>query len=163
MKTTGWGVRRVKGKALVVVVFLLSISSSSTFVFASSLEKRMGIGLGNPYICIKYHATKRLAYEVRGAFGSGINVYSARVYRNFTPRGKAVTFAGLEGGIISFDKEDIEGDGSFGMLFVGFENSLFEKLTFSFDIGPAYITLSSDAASVGGMEWVYNLGIYYYF
>jgi len=152
----------VKGKVLVVVAFILSVSTSAPFAFASSLEKRLGVGLGNPYVSIKYYANQRSAYEVRGAFGSGINVYSARVYRNFTQKGKSVTFAGLEGGTISFDKEDIEGDGSFGMLFVGFENSLSEKLTFVLDIGPAYISLSSEGASVEGLEWVANLGIYYY-
>lgn len=152
----------MRKKLLAVFFSLLFVGSSSTIVFASTLEKRWGIGLGNPYVSIKYNTSKTVAFEARGAFGSGINVYSARVYRNFTPKGKSVTFAGLEGGTISFEKKDIKGDGSFGMLFVGFENSLSEKLTFVLDIGPAYISLSSEGTSVEGLEWIVNLGIYYY-
>jgi len=101
--------------------------------------------------------------EGRGAFGSGIAAYSLRFYRNFSSKGKTATFVGLEGGLINFDKEDIKGDGSFGMLFLGFEHSISKKMTFSLDIGPAYINLSSEGTSEGGLEWVYNLGIYYYF
>jgi len=129
----------VKRNVLVASFCLMFIGLSSTIVFASTLEKRWAIGLGNPYVSMKHNASKRVAFEVRGAFGSGVNVYNARVYRNFTQKGKSVIFAGLEGGTISFDKEDVKGDGSFGMLFVGFENSLSDKLTFILDIGRAYI------------------------
>lgn len=153
----------MKRNVLVITFCLMFVGLSSAVVFASSLEKRWGIGLGNPYVSIKYNASKRVAYEVRGAFGSGIGVYSVRFYRNFSWKNKTVTFVGLEGGLINFDKEDIGGDGSFGMLFLGFEHFISKKMTFLFDIGPAYINLSSEDTSVGGVEWVYNLGINFYF
>ncbi len=70
---------------------------------------------------------------------------------------------GLEAGSIAFTKEDIGGSGYFAMLFVGLERFITKKMTLSFDIGPAYISLSSDDISVEGIEFVYNLGIYYYF
>ena len=119
----------MKEKVLVLILSLLLGSLGSTSIFASSLEKRWGIGLGNPYLSMKYHASARTAYEIRAAFGSGISVYSARVYRNFTSKGKAVAFAGLEGGTISFEKKDIKGDASSGVVFVGFENPFSEKPT----------------------------------
>ena len=150
-------------KVLVVILSLLFIGLSSTVVFASGLEKRWGIGLGNPYISLKYWTSPRFAIEGRGAFGSRIGVYSVRFYRNFSLKEKTVTFVGLEGGTINFDKPDIEGNGYLAMLFLGFEHFVTKRLTFSLDIGPAYISLSSDGASVGGVEWVYNLGINFYF
>lgn len=155
--------RKVKRKVSAVIFSLLFISLSSTVVFANRLEKRWGIGLGNPYISLKYWTSPGFAIEGRGAFGSGIGVYSVRFYRNFSFKNKTVTFVGLEGGLINFDKEDIEGDGSFGMLFLGFEHFIRKKMAFSLDIGPAYISLSSGGRSVGGVEWVYNLGINFYF
>jgi len=145
------------------IIFLLFIGLSSTFVHANTLEKRWGIGLGNPYLSMKYHASIRTAYEVRAAFGTGINVYSARYYRNFNPKGKSVIFLGLEAGSIAFTKEDIRGSGYFAMLFVGLERFITKKMTLSLDIGPAYISLSSDDISAQGVEFVYNLGICYYF
>ena len=155
--------KKMKKKILLVAFFLLFIGLGSTFVYASTLEKRWGIGLGNPYLSIKYHASAKTAYEIRAAFGTGINVYSARVYRNSEPKGRSVIFWGLEGGSIAFTKEDIGGSGYFAMLFLGLERFITKKMTLSFDIGPAYISLSSDDISVEGIEFVYNLGIYYYF
>ncbi len=49
------------------------------------------------------------------------------------------------------------------MLFFGLERFITKKMTLSFDIGPAYISLSSDDISVEGIELVYNLGINFYF
>ena len=153
----------MKKKVLVITFFLLFLGLDSTFVYGETLEKRWGIGFGNPYLSVKYHNSARAAYEIRAAFGTGINVYSARLYRNSELKGKSATFWGLEAGSIAFTKEDIGGSGYFAMLFFGFERFITEKMTFSFDIGPAHINLSSGNRSVEGIEWVYNLGINFYF
>ncbi len=155
--------KKMKKKILVIAFFLLFIGLGSIFVYANTLEKEWGIGLGNPYLSMKYHASQRTAYEIRAAFGTGINVYSARYYRNSIFKGKSVTFFGLEAGSIAFAKEDIGGSGYFAMVFLGLERFILKKMTLVFDIGPAYISLSSDDISVEGIELVYNLGIYYYF
>ena len=155
--------KKMKKKVLVIAFFLLFIGLGSTFVCANTLEKRWGIGLGNPYLSMKYHVSATTAYEARAAFGAGINVYSARFYRNSELKGKSLTFWGLEAGSITFTKEDIGGSGHFAMLFLGLERFITKKMTLSLDIGPAYISLSSDDISVEGVELVYNLGIYYYF
>jgi hypothetical protein len=122
-----------------------------------------GIGFGNPYVSLKYLSTPTSAFELRAAFGSGISAYSLRLYSNSKSRGKTITFVGLEGGMISFKEEDSPGSGSFGMLFIGFEHSIRKNMTFSFDIGPAYITLASGTRSAKGVEWVYNLAVNLYF
>jgi hypothetical protein len=155
--------KKMKRKVVVVTFFLLFIGLGSTFAHANTLEKRWGIGLGNPYLSMKYHDSARTAYEIRAAFGTGINVYSARFYQNSELKGKSVTFWGLEAGSIAFTKEDIGGSGYFAMLFFGLERFITKKMTLSFDIGPAYISLSSDDISVEGIELVYNLGINFYF
>jgi len=112
---------------------------------------------------LKYSASPKFSIEARGAFGSGINVYSLRVYNNFSRRDKTITFIGAEAGTINFDKADIEGNGYLGMIFLGFEHFISKRLTFLLDIGPAYVNLASEGTSVGGVEWVYNLGIGFYF
>jgi len=148
---------------LMVFTIACFIILTSTAAHTNNHQRKWSIGLGNPYISLKHWTTPKFAIEGRGAFGSGIGAYSVRFYRGFSRKGKTVTFLGLEGGLINFDKEDIEGNGSFGMLFLGFERFISKNMTFSLDIGPAYINVSSEGTSIGGLEWVYNLGIYYYF
>lgn len=148
---------------LVVLIMASFIILTSTAAHANYHQRKWSIGLGNPYISLKYSASTKSSIEVRGAFGSGISVYSLRLYRNFSSRDKATTFIGLEGGTINFDKPDIEGNGYLGMLFLGFERSISKRMTFLFDIGPAYISLSSEGTLVEGVEWVYNLGVNIYF
>lgn len=150
--------------ALTLLAFIIAsfIILTSTQAHANDHQRKWSIGLGNPYISLKYSASPNFSIEGRGAFSSQISVYSLRLYHNFPSRDKTTTFIGLEGGSISFDEEDIEGHGSFGMLFLGFEHFISKKMAFSLDIGPAYINLSSEGTSVGGLEWVYNLGICYY-
>jgi len=150
---------------LTLGVFIIAcfIPLTSTIAHANDHQRKWSIGLGNPYICLKYSASPKFSIEGRGAFGSGISVYSLRFYRNFTRRNKTVTFIGGEVGTINFDKPDKEGNGYVGMLFLGFERFISKRLTFLLDIGPAYISLSSEGTSVEGIEWVYNLGVNIYF
>lgn len=150
------------GTAIILVITCFVILTS-TVAYANDPQKKWSIGIGNPYICLKYSTSPKFSIEGRGAFGSGISVYSLRLYRNFPSRDKTTTFIGLEGGTINFDKPDIEGNGYVGMIFLGFERSISKRLTFLFDIGPAYISLSSEETSVEGIEWVYNLGMNIYF
>jgi len=150
---------------LTVVVFITASFAilTSTTAHTNEHQRKWSIGLGNPYISLKYSASPKFSIEARGAFGSGINVYSLRVYNNFSRRDKTITFIGAEAGTINFDKADIEGNGYLGMIFLGFEHFISKRLTFLLDIGPAYVNLASEGTSVGGVEWVYNLGIGFYF
>lgn len=145
-----------------IILGIFLVGCSSSLVRANDISKKFGLGVGNPYIALKYGFTPKLSGEIRGAFGSGIAVYGIRGYYNFNPENKGVIFLGGEADLISFNTEEISGNGSVLMVFVGFEYFITEKLTLSTDIGPALITISSEGTSTSGPEWVFNIGINFY-
>ena len=148
--------------ALMVSPVIADAELSTTLTPKSNYGRGWGITLGNPYIGVKYQPGSKFAYEIRVASAfSGVNIYSARLYRYITAVGPFLTLAGLEGGVISFNKEPLEGSGFFGLLFAGIEYPILKKLALTLDVGPAYISVSSGGVSSGGIEWVYNLGLYY--
>jgi hypothetical protein len=157
-------------KWTVLILGALFLSSIATQAQANDLSKRLGIGLGWPYLSLKYGINPRFSVEGRGAFGEGIGVYGARLYYNFNPYDRAVIFTGLEGDYVSFDveiedeEEGMKGKGYVGYLFVGGEYFINDNFTFNLDIGPAYIDLTEDEfdLNVSGIEWLYNLGINLY-
>lgn len=153
----------MKKLLLVSLTSLAIIASISITGHTNDLSGRFGIGLGNPYVALKYGFNAKVSGEVRIAFGEGITVYGIRGYYNFNPQSTSVLFLGWEGDAVTFDKEDIAGTGFVLMAFVGIEHFIAKNLTFNFDIGPAYISLESEGTSVGGIEWVYNLGVNFYF
>jgi len=130
---------------------------------AEDLSGRLGLGLGNPYLCIKYGFNSKLSGELRAAFGEGIAVYGVRGYYNFNSQDKSVFFVGGELDTVNFEKKYLSGYGEVLMLFVGLEHFISKSLSFCFDIGPAYISLHSGEMDSDGIEWVYNLGINFYF
>ena len=86
--------------------------------FSNDLSDGFGIGLGHPYLALKYGFNPKLSGEVRMAFGEGITVYGIRAYYNLNPESISVLFLGLEGDGVTFDKEDIAGTGFVLMPFV---------------------------------------------
>jgi hypothetical protein len=163
--------KRKPKKWTVLVLGILLFSSIATKSLANDLTRRLGIGLGWPYLSLKYGISPRFSIEGRGAFGEGIGVYGARLYYNFNPKDRAVIFTGLEGDYVNFDveiedeEEGMRGKGYVGYLFVGGEYFITDNFTFNLDIGPAYIDLTEDEfdLNVSGIEWLYNLGISFYF
>jgi len=147
---------------IAVIFSIILIGCTTPLTSADDISGKLGLGLGNPYISLKYGLNSKLAGEIRGAFGSGISVYGIRGYYNFNPESKAVIFLGGEADLISFDIEGISGEGNVLMVFVGLEYFISDKLTLSTDIGPALITVSSEGTSVSGPEWVFNVGINFY-
>ena len=123
----------------------------------------MGIGLGYPYLGVKYNFSERIASEIRWATGEGINVYAGRGYWNFYSGKKLTAFTGLEGGYIKFDTLDTKGTGYEGAAFVGGEYFIYERFSFVLDFAPTFINLKSDEFKIDGIEWVTNLAVYYYF
>ena len=79
--------------------------------FSNDLSDRFGIGLGHPYLALKYGFNPKLSGEVRIAFGESITVYGIRAYYNFNPETTSVLFLGLEGNGVTFGKEDTAGTG----------------------------------------------------
>lgn len=147
-------------KVIIYIGFIFTLT-----VQADDLTNRIGIGAGNPYISIKYGLTPKFSVETRGAFGSGISVGGARLYYNLNPNQKAVFFLGGEGDYVSFDTDDLSGNGYVGYIFTGGEYFISKKFTFTLDIGPALVGLKEDelASNVEGVEWLFNLGINWYF
>jgi len=131
--------------------------------YADDLSTRLGIGIGYPYVALKYGFSSKTSGEIRVAFSERIMVYGVRGYHNFNPRDKSVLFIGFELDSVTFEEEHISGDGNVSMLFTGFEHFVSKSLSFCMDIGPAYIILHSGDMDVEGIEWVYNLGINFYF
>ena len=153
----------MKKFSLMVLAISFIIINIPIIGWTNDLSGKFGIGLGNPYIALKYGFNPKISCEARAAFGKEITVYGIRGYYNFNPNSTSVLFLGLEGDGVKFHKEDIAGTGTVLMAFVGMEHFITKSLTFNFDIGPAYISLESEGTPVGGIEWVYNLGINIYF
>ncbi len=151
-------------KKLAIVLIFLSICCFTSDVESYDLTKKFGIGLGNPYISLKYGINSKISTELRCAYGEDIIVIGPRFYYNLNPKEKIVICAGGEGNYVTFDKDDIKGNGYIGMAFIGVEYFSTNNLTFHTDVGPAYVSLSSDDENKSdGIGWVINLGINYYF
>lgn len=153
-------IRRLIG--VLVVSFLISLTVIGN-ANADDLAKRIGVGLGNPYLSLKYGLNSKLSAEARYAFGSGVNAYGARLYYNFNPENQMVIFTGLEGDYIRFDRDGVSGNGYAAYLLVGGEYFIAKNFTFGLDIGPAFIKLEEDELSVDGVEYIFNLGVNLYF
>ncbi len=125
-------------------------------------QAELGIGLGYPYLGVKYNFSGRYSSEIKWATGDGINVYAGRGYWNFYSGEKLKGFVGPELGYITFDTLDIKGTGYEGALFIGGECFLTKRLSLALDFSPTLIGLESDDFKVNGVEWVANLSLYYY-
>ena len=147
------------------LIFVVNVSAVSVG-YADDLSHKLGIGLGYPYLSVKYGINSRWSGELRGAFGSGIVVAGGRVYYNLNPEKRAVIYYGLEMDYVSFNTDDISGNGYLGLIFVGGEYFINKNLTVCMDIGPVYTKLADSEysdVSVSGIDWVVNIGINFYF
>jgi len=140
-------------------ILLLILLTNSSILFA---EEKLSIGLGWPYLSVKYNLSKYFSTELRYATGDGINVYAGRFYWNFHRPENIRFFTGLEGGNIDFNTLDIKGNGYEGSIFVGGEYLITKRLSFVMDIAPTFISLNSDNVDVDGVEWVLNMAVHYY-
>lgn len=123
---------------------------------------KVAISLGNPYISLK--VGRKWNFEARGAFGSGIKVFSGRILRNFNDQDRKTNlFAGAEAGTISFDRT-ISGKGFLGYTFVGGEYFITPEFALNLDAGIGYIGLTEKVTKidVAGIEYIVNMGINFY-
>lgn len=154
-------------KRILIGVFLF-YAIIITFTFpgeCNDLHKRFGLGLGYPYLSLKYGLTSHLTLEPRGAFGKGIVTAGGRLYWNFTPKSRIVLYSGLEANYVSFDKENTSGNGYLTEFFLGAETFLTDKITFIIDIGPGYTKLAESGSdyTTEGLDWILNIGLNFYF
>lgn len=141
-------------------------------VDVNDLTHRLGLGLGWPYLSLKYGIVLNFSIEARGASAEGITAWGPRLYYNFNPLEQCVIFTGLGVDFVNFvvpadskDKKDVTGSGYTASAFVGGEYFISDNFTISADIGPTYIDLTEREfdLNVGGIEFVANLGINFYF
>ncbi|MCX7716409.1 MAG: hypothetical protein N2Z73_03235 [Endomicrobia bacterium] len=137
-------------------------------------DKDFGIGIGWPFLSLKYNFLKKISSEVRFATSEGINVFSLRGYYNFYSIRKEnfstyplkninlKCFSGIELGYITFNTMSISGNGYEGSAFIAAEYFLTKSLSFLVDFTPTFVYLNSEGVSVEGFEMVTNLVIYYY-
>lgn len=147
----------------VIIISLIFVGYCLSSVNAQN--NKFAIGLGYPYLCMNYKLSSKITPEIRYATGEGIHVIAARGYFKFYNTEKLNAFTGLEAGYIIFDTLDIKGSGYEGSIFIGGEYFIFDKLSLSLDIAPTYIGLQDKGfdLSVGGIEWVTSLIVYYHF
>ncbi len=146
-------------KRIILLTLLLMIFS------AISYAEGLSIGLGYPYISLKYDFAV-MSLEGRFVSDPEAKAYSGRSYWNYYSDTKLRGFTGLEGGYISLDTEDTKGTGYEAALFIGGEYFITNWLSLLLDLAPTFISLThSDDSSVNinGIEFVGNIGLYLHF
>jgi len=126
---------------------------------------RIGVGLNYPGIGVKYFFTDRFSLEARGYYEKDIFLAGPRLSRYFGPITGVFPYIGVEADYVNFKGEVSEGSGIFGEVLIGGEYFFWKKTSVQFDFGPAYIFLKDKnySVSVGGIEYVVNFGLNYYF
>ena len=131
--------------------------------YTSTPPGKWSIGLIYPGLSIKYRTGKH-AWEMKAQSGSGILAAGPRYYRYVKNSGLSL-FWGLETDFISFKGDESKGSGFAAGGFAGGEISLGNNLSLSMDCGPMYLSLSDAkfSESASSLEYVLNMGIYWYF
>ena len=134
-----------------------------------NLSGKLGMSFGYPYFGVKYGLSSDITAELRGAynFSDEIYVVSGRGYYNIYRDKSIIEYVGLEGGWTKFNTQGTAGTGYYAMLFGGGEYFFLKNVSLGLDIGPAYIVLGTNYGgidfSTGGLEWVYNVDLNFYF
>ena len=154
-----------------IFIFLVTILIPA-FSYAENFGSPFSLGLGYPYVSLKYRSL-----EAKAAYEEGVEVYGGRLYfdinsrkrpRNRWQRNRRRLFfyTGAEYDKIFFDTEEIKGEGYVFLPFVGGEYFTSRKFSLSFDFGPGYIKLKDSQTTdvtADGWEWIINMGIWIYF
>jgi len=121
-------------------------------------------GVGWPDLRVRYHLIPRLDLELKGAAGSGEEAVGVRGYWNLEKVGIFDLMLGLDGGWLGFSGVDtLNGDGWYGEPFVGLQYTFQKHWTALVDIGPAWMSVSSEGYSLNEEQWVLNTALYYSF
>ncbi|MEM4367749.1 MAG: hypothetical protein QXO21_01860 [Candidatus Anstonellales archaeon] len=142
-------------KILIILYCIFLVCDIYSFEFA--------LGLGWPYISLKYEFLKKFALETKAATFEGIDVFSLRGYWNFNRYKKLKNFLGTEAGYITFDTLGLTGNGYEFGLFVGSEYFVMKNLSIFCDLSSVFISLSHRKLEVNSIEFVVNLALYWYF
>lgn len=147
-------------------IFIVSVMALAPCLQAGEpVTPRMAVGLNYPGVSGRYFMNEAYAVEVKGQFEKDIILGGLRGYRYFRSIAGVKPFAGIELDYISFKGAASKGPGFAAELFFGGEVFFMKNLSAQLDFGPAYVQLTDDAssASVGGLEYVVNVGVNWYF
>ena len=134
----------------------------------SNIRSGLSVGVGWPYLGLKYFFNNDFGAEFRFATGQGINVWAGRGYWRFARSGDFRFVAGLEAGYVTFNSLNVDntmvvtGTGYEFSPFCGVEYFFARQLSFLFDFSMPYIGLNSGNAAVEDLQWVINGGVYVY-
>ncbi len=151
-------------KMILIIIGWLIIFPSQ-IAFASSIEKKMGIGFNYPGLSLKYGINSKNTIEIKTQLGKDILAVGPRYYRNFSTKDRLVLFFGGEADSLRFTGRVSKGSGIAFLTFIGCEYLTSPNLGISLDIGPAYISLKDKdtAEREKGIDFVLNIGLTYYF
>lgn len=127
-------------------------------------HSRFALGMNYPGLSARYFLSNALCVEGKAQAGRDITVLGARGYYFFPEMHGILPFAGLETDYVTFRYDPAEGTGFAAELFAGAEYFFTGSLSFSLDIGPAYIGLSDtlSAKTAAGIEIVINTSVNWY-
>jgi hypothetical protein len=148
-----------------IILFLSLITLSAACADAKGYQdyvNRLAVGIGYPYLSVKYIFTPKVSGELRLASGDGINVTLFRGYYNFYEKDSVTGFYGGDLGQAAFNTQGMAGAGQIISGFVGGEYSINKNLRLVSDLDLSYLNLGSGANSASGIEIVLNIGINYY-
>jgi|GEM_PF-1403187 len=145
----------------------LTAAGGRDAVIVSSLtvDGRWALGVVNNGGTIKYRASERVALEGKALYSSGVYIVAARFYYYLNDSSRLSLFCGAEADYIGFKGKLSKGAGIAGGGFVGGDVYLTRHISLALDFGPMYIGLrdGSSGMSVGGIDYVLNLGVYWHF
>ena len=101
--------------------------------------------------------------HIQGA--GGVSAYGLRQIYYFNPQDTRWNFfIGLEENRVFFDIDDVKGKGWTAGIFLGGDYFLSKRWSLQMDVGPSYISLEDNEASVAneGLEFVANFGIHWH-
>jgi len=132
---------------------------------ASPAEGRWAVGIVNNGGAIRYQAGKKTVLEAKGLYSSNVLIAGPRLYHYLNNGSRLSLFCGVEGDYIKFTGKVSKGSGFAGGAFVGADLYFTRQLSLAVDFGPMYIGLKDGGSSqsVGGVDYVTNVGVYLHF
>jgi hypothetical protein len=124
--------------------------------------EQWALGVGYPYLSLKYDFMPEISAEAKWAGGDGISVYAGRGYWNFIHTQSLKAFTGVEAGGLVFNTLGLFGTGLEYGVFVGGSYRLFASLDLTLDIGPSIIQMEAREQTAAGIEWIITTGLLWY-
>ncbi len=130
----------------------------------SGVERgRFGVGLNYPGLGVRALVGDDWIVEARGQYETTAQVAGGRLYYCVLPSGRLYPYVGLEADYVMFQDDVVDAGGFAAEAFAGLEYFVWERISLEFDFGPAYVGLSGGGMSAGGIRFVVNFGLTYYF